>query len=81
MKFVLCFVIPCEWTCVCSISVSEMLLNLYVAFFRWGKSGTTEEKPSPYYHDKKGLAAVAVQEIPAFGCLISFSGRKAESYF
>lgn len=82
-KFVLCFVIPCVWNWTCSISVSEMLLNLYAAFFRWEKSGTAGEKPRPRlcFHDKKDLAAVAVQEIPAFGCLLPFSVWKAEGYF
>lgn len=78
-----CSVIPCGWNCTCSISVSEMLLNLYVAFISWEKSGTSGEKPRPRlcFHDKKDLAAVAVQEIPAFSCLLPFSGWKTEGYF
>lgn len=42
-----CFLIPCGCNCTCHISVSEMLLNLYVTFFRWEKSGTAGEKPRP----------------------------------
>lgn len=37
MKFVLCFVIPCGWNRTSSISVSEMLLNQYVAFLNGRK--------------------------------------------
>jgi len=52
-------------------------------FFRWGKSSTAGEKPRPRlcFHDKKDLAAVAVQEIPAFACLLPLSGLKAEGCF
>lgn len=78
-----CSVIPCGWNCTYSISVSEMLLNLYVAFISWEKSGTSGEKPRPRlcFHDKKDLAAVAVQEIPAFSCLLPFQGGKQKVIF
>ncbi|NXV51169.1 TYW4 protein, partial [Uria aalge] len=41
------FCYPRAWNSTCSIPVSEVLLNLYAAFFRWEKSGTAGEKPRP----------------------------------
>lgn len=54
----------------------------FFLFFKWAKSDTAGVKPRPRlcFHDKKDLAAVAVQEIPAFGCLLPFSEWKAD-YF
>lgn len=72
----LCFVTPCGCNCTGHISVSEMFLNLYVAFFRWEKNGTAGEKPRLRlcFQDKKDLVAVVVHKIPGFNCLLPFSG-------
>lgn len=60
-----------------------LLLHLYVAFFKWEKSGAAGDKPDQGFvsNDKVDLAAAAVQGIPAFGCLLPFSGWKAEVIF